>query len=381
MKEKKKNSLYKYLQKDIKDFNKYILSFVCIGILVGAGLLSYYITSSYALFSDTIMGTKTIEGTVDVRSTVSLKFVNGSIAKDESTSKTINKGGSTTFKISPTLGYGNPTVSCTTEVTSSATDELLTLKNVKDDTECTVTYNILTWSNSSDKQLKTVLTAATEGKLDLSSWKVGEERKITINAFSGKFTSSIPAQTATLVIMNIGGKTRTDGKTCNFVVGFKEAIINQEYYNSSNASNDYKNSDLDNTMTKIYNALPADTQALFQDWNVLVGNPNTKGVDSGILTGTQTLSRKLAAPAYKEVLGESKSYHTDEDNALTQLEYFKTSANRIKYYKGTATIWRLRSPAYWDTVGDCDSYCIKTTGVKGVYAVSDGRSVSPIGCV
>ena len=65
MKEKKKNSLYKYLQKDIKDFNKYILSFVCIGILVGAGLLSYYITSSYALFSDTIMGTKTIEGTVD----------------------------------------------------------------------------------------------------------------------------------------------------------------------------------------------------------------------------------------------------------------------------------------------------------------------------
>ena len=65
MKEKKKNSLYKYLQKDIKDFNKYILSLVCIGILVGAGLLSYYITSSYALFSDTIMGTKTIEGTVD----------------------------------------------------------------------------------------------------------------------------------------------------------------------------------------------------------------------------------------------------------------------------------------------------------------------------
>ena len=64
MKEKKKNSLYKYLQKDIKDFNKYILSLVCIGILVGAGLLSYYITSSYALFSDTIMGTKTIEITV-----------------------------------------------------------------------------------------------------------------------------------------------------------------------------------------------------------------------------------------------------------------------------------------------------------------------------
>ena len=64
--EKDRSALYKYLHKDIKEFNKHILSLVCVGILVGAGLLSYFITTSFALFTDTIVGEKTIEGTVDL---------------------------------------------------------------------------------------------------------------------------------------------------------------------------------------------------------------------------------------------------------------------------------------------------------------------------
>ena len=64
MDKKEKSDLYKYLHKDVKEFNKYILSLVCIGILVLAGLLSYFITTSYAYFTDTIVGKKTIEATV-----------------------------------------------------------------------------------------------------------------------------------------------------------------------------------------------------------------------------------------------------------------------------------------------------------------------------
>ena len=63
--EKDRSALYKYLHKDLKEFNKYILSLVCVGILVGAGLLSYFITTSFALFTDTIVGEKTIEAKVD----------------------------------------------------------------------------------------------------------------------------------------------------------------------------------------------------------------------------------------------------------------------------------------------------------------------------
>ena len=65
--EKDRSALYKYLHKDIKEFNKHILSLVCVGILVGAGLLSYFITTSFALFTDTIVGEKTIEATVKLK--------------------------------------------------------------------------------------------------------------------------------------------------------------------------------------------------------------------------------------------------------------------------------------------------------------------------
>jgi len=57
----KSTKIYKFLNRDIKEFNSFILSFVCIAILVGAGILSYFMNSSYALFSDKVVGGKTIE--------------------------------------------------------------------------------------------------------------------------------------------------------------------------------------------------------------------------------------------------------------------------------------------------------------------------------
>ena len=67
MDKKEKSDLYKYLHKDVKEFNKYILSSVCVGILVLAGLLSYFITTFYAYFTDTIVGKKTIEAKVGLK--------------------------------------------------------------------------------------------------------------------------------------------------------------------------------------------------------------------------------------------------------------------------------------------------------------------------
>lgn len=62
MENKKTNKLRSFLNKDVKEFNKVILSLVCIGILVTAGLISYYFTNkSYAFFTDSISGTKTME--------------------------------------------------------------------------------------------------------------------------------------------------------------------------------------------------------------------------------------------------------------------------------------------------------------------------------
>ena len=59
-------SIYRLLNKNIKEFNKAKLSTICIVFLLTVGFISYKINSSYALFSDSITGEKTIEATVDM---------------------------------------------------------------------------------------------------------------------------------------------------------------------------------------------------------------------------------------------------------------------------------------------------------------------------
>ena len=60
--------LYNLLTRNIKEFNVYIISLVCIAILLLAGFLSYKINTSYALFTDKIEGKKTIVVTVESNS-------------------------------------------------------------------------------------------------------------------------------------------------------------------------------------------------------------------------------------------------------------------------------------------------------------------------
>ena len=54
-------SIYRLLNKNIKEFNKIKLSIICIVFLLSVGFISYKINSSYALFSDSISGNNTIE--------------------------------------------------------------------------------------------------------------------------------------------------------------------------------------------------------------------------------------------------------------------------------------------------------------------------------
>ena len=56
---------YNILNKDIKEFNPYIISTISIIFLMCVGLISYKVNTTYAVFTDTIIGSKTIELTVD----------------------------------------------------------------------------------------------------------------------------------------------------------------------------------------------------------------------------------------------------------------------------------------------------------------------------
>ena len=58
----KEGFFYKFINKDVKEFNGILLSLFSILFLVGVGFISYTLTNnSYALFGDSLTGSKTIE--------------------------------------------------------------------------------------------------------------------------------------------------------------------------------------------------------------------------------------------------------------------------------------------------------------------------------
>ena len=55
------NKIKSFLSKDIKEYNKVILSLGCIAFLLCVGILSYFISSSFALFSGEVSGSRNIK--------------------------------------------------------------------------------------------------------------------------------------------------------------------------------------------------------------------------------------------------------------------------------------------------------------------------------
>lgn len=72
MKNNSFDNIKKYLYKDVKEFNSYILSFVCIGIIMVAGLISYFMTNSFAWFTQVLESDKNINVVVDVPTSATL---------------------------------------------------------------------------------------------------------------------------------------------------------------------------------------------------------------------------------------------------------------------------------------------------------------------
>lgn len=66
MKNNSFDNIKEFLYRDVKEFNSYILSFVCIGIIMVAGLISYFMTNSFAWFTQVLESDKNINVVVDV---------------------------------------------------------------------------------------------------------------------------------------------------------------------------------------------------------------------------------------------------------------------------------------------------------------------------
>ena len=209
-------------------------------------------------------------------------------------------------------------------------------------------YEIVTWADGTDEQIVAMINAADKGLINLSDyWSVGDERQVTLSAMEATGVGeSHVEQTVTFVLMNAGGKTLANatpgGRTeCSFIVGMKNGLAEKGYINSSlTSSGGWEACARRTWCNEVFkNAIPSTLRDIFKQHLNITANGSAS---STIATSTDY----FALPAEKEVFGSNTQADSTAEASLTQFEYYKTSANRLKKTgdSGSASAWWERSP-------------------------------------
>lgn len=246
--------------------------------------------------------------------------------------------------------------------------------------------NIVTWAEGTDAEIVAMVNAADAGMINLADyWSVGDERQVTLSAMNATGVGeSHVEQTVTFVLMHQGLYELVDGKTCNFIVGQKNGLAETGYiYPSTNYEGSWDECARRTWCNNVYyNAIPGTLRGIFKQFKTVTierydGNTNKISEDW------------FALPAVKEVFGgtatssgsDTKFSNLTEFNALTQFDYYKTSANRIKKNgdSGSAADWWERSPRY-----NVNSYFLNVdSGGSESFTkfVSANLLLAPFGCI
>lgn len=200
---------------------------------------------------------------------------------------------------------------------------------------------IVTWADGTPAQLAAMLQAHDDGLIDIYDyWSVGDERTEHLSAIAanpnGAFTTAMDAQDVEMVIMNEGYMNQ---QGIHFAVGQKDCLNQKGRMNATNTNTgSWKDSlmraDLNNLY---YNAFSADFRALFKPFNVTTAQVYN---DDYL---TETVQDYFSLFAEREILDYDNYSAPGEFDALSQIEYYKTQSNRMKYFNGSNTAWWERS--------------------------------------
>lgn len=234
---------------------------------------------------------------------------------------------------------------------------------------------IVTWQNGTDKQIKAMIDAADRGEINLSDyWSVGDERTVHLSAMTAGngLNTAQPEQDVVLVLMN-EGYPGTGNEGVHFVWGQKDCLSQKGRMNTSNANTGSWNgcamrTDLNN---KYYNALPATFRSCLKPFNVITAQTYNGSTN-------QTSQDYISLFAEKEIFGSANRGNTTEAASLSQIEYYKTTANRIKQVKGSNYVWWERSPRSSDANSFCSVY---SNGSASGHGASFTNGVAPFGCI
>lgn len=301
-------------------------------------------------------------GTITITSSVLSTADTVTFSSSGSATYVAGKAGTYNFAIS----YGGKTYQKELEITSQTTYSL-TLN----------TLEIVGWKNATDEQIVAMIQALDAGDISASDlpWAVGDERTINLNAISaGTYNAAHAAQSATLVIMNVGAYNGTG----HYVVGLKNSLKETEKMEESNTNaNGWHGSRGKKCCDAIFNMIPSSINSIFKEFTVYSGTKG--GTDS---PGITAASGKLSLFAEKEIFG-TKTYSTQSeisDSRISKIKYYETTANRIKKLgdDGSANGWWERSPYCNNT----NYFCLVTAnGAADYYNATNSFGFAPFGVI
>ena len=238
-------------------------------------------------------------------------------------------------------------------------------------------FPIVTWANGSDSDIVEMVAAADNGAINLSDyWSVNDERTVHLNAMSATGVGeSHSAQNVVLVLSHQGGKTLTtptaSGRTtCSFQFDMKHCLYNRGYINSSNTNVGGWTSCARRTWCNgtFKNAVPSTLSPIFKQHKNLTSAGNKSSV-------IDTTDDWFALRSEIEIFGTTIYSYGGEGS---QVDYYKTSANRIKQSQGTDYYWWERSPRSGDTAFFC---LVLSDGSAGYSRASYSLGVAVCGCI
>ena len=235
---------------------------------------------------------------------------------------------------------------------------------------------IVSWADGTDEQIAAMVAAADAGQINLNDyWHEGDERTVHLSAMPSSVTGdydSHSAQDVQFVLTDPGHFTLANGKKCNFVVLQKDCLKEYGIMNSLNDNRGGWDACPRRTWcNSVYrNAIPSTLRPVFKQFK-------TKA-STGPGTASTTSTDWFALPSEMEVFGRVTNADSSAESGNTQLDYYKTSSNRVKKVNGSADWWWERSPLSSYSTDFC---MVIIDGSADYYYASVGGGLSPFGCI
>lgn len=234
---------------------------------------------------------------------------------------------------------------------------------------------MVSFADGTDEQIAAILDAAAAGTIDLQTdagWRVGDKRKIPLEAFTGGNNVTCPAQDVFIAISSF-----EEYMGCGNVLQFDFVDCTSAQFrmnSSSTTTGGYAASEMyTTTLPALVEALPAWLKSRLKTFSVLAGNGGAAPASQTVETVT---GNKLALRSEVEVFGTHPYSPAGEGE---QVEYYKgADVTHVKNrgISGSAVTWWERS-AY-----SSNSFCnVSNGGSTNLYIASSACGLAPFGCI